>query len=649
MWRGEAYAEFASEDWARPEAQRLEELRLVAHERLVEAELACGRAVELIPEIESLAAQHELREAFRAQLMLALYRAGRHADALGVYRDYRRVLVEELGLEPSPALVDLERRVLNHDPTLMLTEPAGLPFRGYRLGARLGTGRDGTVFAACLPGVEREFAVRVFREEIADCPEFVRSFDARAHRLASLRHPAIVAIHDYWREPGVAYLVMRRMHGGTLSDRLARGPLTNGALATLVGRVGGALVAAAERGITHGRVIADSVLFDTAGDPSLADFDLAADPTLPGRDDMHDFAVMIRGCLASHHGPVADLLARGVSPAGRPLLAEFVPMLVTALTGVEPALDEALPNPYKGLHAFDEADAADFFGRGDLVDEILARLTCDDVRGRLVLVVGGSGTGKSSVVRAGLLPRVRRGDVPGARQWFITTMLPGSSPFKELAESLQRVAIAGTAGLAEQLAEGHGGIDRVLRRLVPEGGQLLLVVDQFEELFTLASEHDRRAFLDSVMHAVSATDSRLRVVATLRADFYDRPLAIQPFGAAVNRATVTITAMLPAELEAAVVEPAERVGRQVERALVAELVSAVVDEPAALPSLQFALYELAERSHGKHLTLAAYRELGGVVGAIASRAELLYRDPRRHGACRDAPDLREAGRRWRRG
>jgi len=165
----------------------------------------------------------------------------------------------------------------------------------------------------------------------------------------------------------------------------------------------------------------------------------------------------------------------------------------------------------------------------------------------------------------------------------------------------------------------------VLRRLVPDDGQLVLVVDQFEELFTLAGEQDQRAFLDGLLQAVTAPDSRLRVVATLRADFYDRPLAVQPFGSVVHEATVTIAAMLPAELEAAVVEPAERVGGAVERALVAELVNSVVDEPAALPSLQFTLYELAERSADKRLTLAAYRELGGVAGAIASRAELLYR------------------------
>jgi WD40 repeat protein/DNA-binding SARP family transcriptional activator len=622
LWGGEAYAEFADEDWVFPEAQRLGELRLVAQERLVEAELACGRAAAIIPEIESLVGEHELREAFRAQLMLALYRTGRQADALRVLRDYRRVLRDELGLEPSPALVELERRVLSHDPTLLLPEPAGHPLRGYRLGERLGTGRDGTVYAARLHGVERDFAIRVIREEIADCPDFVRSFEAAEHRLASLRHPAIVTIHDYWREPGAAYVVMRKMTGGTLADRLDRGPLTNAATATVVSRIGGALATAAEHGIGHGRVIPESVLYDGSGEPYLADFALTPSSSDPRSDDTREFAVLVDRCLAGAPGPVGEILARGMATVGRPTITEFVAMLVAALAGTDAVVEDEPANPYKGLRAFDEADAADFFGRGELVEEILARLAHE---ARLVMVVGGSGTGKSSLVRAGLLPRLRNGHAPGSQDWFITTMLPGSSPFKELAESLRHVAVDDTSGLAEKLAEQDGGIDSVIRRLVPGGGQLLLVVDQLEELFTLATEEDQRAFLDGLIHAVQAPDSRLRVVATLRADFYDRPLAFQRFGAAVNGATVTISAMSPAELEAAVVEPAHRVGGKVERALVAELVSAVVDEPAALPSLQFALFEVAERSPDKSLTMAAYRELGGVEGAISSRAELLYR------------------------
>ncbi|HEU4812180.1 MAG TPA: protein kinase, partial [Nocardioides sp.] len=542
-----------------------------------------------------------------------------------MYGDYRQELVEELGVEPSPSLAALQQRVLNHDPALMLSEPAGLPLRGYRLGERLGTGRDGTVYAARLPGVERDFLIRVIREEIADSPEFVRSFEARAHRVASLRHPGIVPIHDYWREPGAAYLVMRRMHGGTLADQLEHGPLTDVAAAALVSRVGGALAAAADAGIVHGRVGPDSVLFDGAGDAHLAGFTLAPEEPPPVlADDVHDFAVLVRTCLAHEGGAVAEVLGRGQATVGRPPMADLVAMLGAALTGEHPVAAPAPPNPYKGLRAFDEADAADFFGRTDLVDEILGRLRSDDLRGRLVLVVGGSGSGKSSVVRAGLLPRVRRGDVPGSQRWFVTTMLPGSSPFKELAESLRRVAVVETSGLADRLAEDETGVDRVLRRLVPGDGQLLLVVDQMEELFTLASGQDQRAFLNGLMHAVLAPDSRLRLVATLRADFYDRPLAFQPLGTAVSDATVTSVAMLPADLEAAIVGPAERVGGRVEPALVAELVSAVVDEAAALPSLQYALYELAERSPTKLLELAAYRELGGVGGAIASRAERLY-------------------------
>ena len=219
-------------------------------------------------------------------------------------------------------------------------------------------------------------------------------------------------------------------------------------------------------------------------------------------------------------------------------------------------------------------------------------------------------------------------------------MLPGSSPFHALAESLRRVAVVDADGLADELAEDAGSIDRVIRHLVPEDGQMLLVVDQFEELFTSATEPDQRAFLDGLLQAVSTPDSRLRVVATLRADFYDRPLAVQGFGAVVNDATVTIAAMAPADLEAAIVEPAERVGRQVERALVAELVSAVADEPAALPALQFTLYELAENCPDT-LTLGAYRDLGEVDGAIASRAEAMYRslDDEERGAVRQVFEL----------
>jgi hypothetical protein len=529
LWRGEAYAEFADEDWARPEAQRLGELRLVAYELLADAELACGRAAEVVSELEGLAGEHPLRESFQAKLMLALYRSGRQVEALRAYQAHREVLAGELGLDPPPELAELEGRILVHDEELRELEPGERRLRGYRLGERLGTGRDGTVYAARLPGVDRDIAIRVVPEDLANDPGFVRSFDADARRVAALRHPAVVALYDWWREPGAAYVVMRRMRGGTLRDRVQRAPVPGAEVGALVARVGAALGAAVAAGIAHGRVVAESVLFDEGGNPYLADFPLGTrDARVPG-EDVRDLAVVVAEALTGRRPtgaaledvPVAvgEVLTAALSEAEPPQLEDFVPAVVAALSGEMGGPVYEPPNPYKGLRAFDEPDADDFFGRDGLVDEVLARLAGGGPRGRLVLVVGGSGSGKSSLVRAGLLPQVRRGAGGGSEHWFVAAMVPGASPFKELAESLRRVAVVETGDLAGELAASEQGIDRVVHRIVPGGGELLLVVDQLEELFTLADDDEQRAFLDGLTHALGVADSRLRVVATLRADF----------------------------------------------------------------------------------------------------------------------------------
>ena len=536
LWRGAAYGEFADEDWARPEAQRLEELRLVAHDRLLEAERGCGRAADVVGRAEALVGEHPLRESFWTHLVVALVRSGRQPEALRACREHRRLLGEELGLDPSPAMVELERRVVAHDPTLLASEPTGRPLRGYRLGERLGRDPLGTVFAASIAGVEADATIRVVPAAIADDPDFVRRFDADAQRLAALRDRAVVPLLDHWREPGAAYVVLRRMHGGTLADRMARAPLDAPLVELVASRIGAALAACAEQGIVHGRVDADSVAFDRAGLPYLGDVPIGAPP--PGRTPVHDREDL-------------DALLRRCRPDG---------------VSREPEPAAPVHNPYKGLRAFDEPDAADFFGRAELLDELVFRLSGDGLGSRLVLLVGGSGTGKSSVVRAGLLPRIRRGDVLGSERWFVTTIMPGSAPFKELAEGLRHVAVADPVDLAERLAAGDGaGIDRVIAEVLPDDGGLLLVVDQLEELFTMATEADQRRFLTGLVRAVSAPDARLHVVATLRADYFDRPLAVAGFAEVVDATTVTIAAMSPADVEAAIVGPAARAGYAVER------------------------------------------------------------------------------------
>jgi Novel STAND NTPase 1 len=253
--------------------------------------------------------------------------------------------------------------------------------------------------------------------------------------------------------------------------------LAGGDVAALVARVGAALAGVAEAGVAHGRVVAESILFDEAGDAYLADLRLGTGGGRVPGDDVRDLAGVVAEALTGRRpiGPaieavpatVAEVLTAALSEAEPPQLDSFVPAVMAALSGQVGGPAYERPNPYKGLRAFDEPDAEDFFGRDALVDAVLARLAGAGSQGRLVLVVGGWGSGKSSLVRAGLLPQVRRGAATGSESWFVATMVPGGSPFKELAESLRRVAVVEADGLAGEMAASvehwhDGRIDRVV-------------------------------------------------------------------------------------------------------------------------------------------------------------------------------------------
>ncbi|MBN1680705.1 MAG: protein kinase [Anaerolineae bacterium] len=283
-------------------------------------------------------------------------------------------------------------------------------------------------------------------------------------------------------------------------------------------------------------------------------------------------------------------------------------------------------NPYKGLRPFTEADADDFFGRETAVDHLLARLEEDTGEfGRFLAVVGPSGCGKSSVVRAGLLPALRAGRLPGAEEWFVAGMLPGAHPLEEIDIALTRVAAAPDLNLLPVLRDDERGLLRAVRRVLPNDATLLLVIDQFEEVFTLVDDPaEARFFMDSLYAAVTDLRSPLRIVITLRADFYDRPLMHPDFSQLVRQRTEAIVPMMAEEVERAVSLPAESVGVKLEPGLTAAITAEVHEQPGALPMLQYALTELFDHATDHVLTLDAYQAVGGVQGALARRAGEVY-------------------------
>jgi hypothetical protein len=232
------------------------------------------------------------------------------------------------------------------------------------------------------------------------------------------------------------------------------------------------------------------------------------------------------------------------------------------------------------------------------------------------------------LVRAGLIPALWRGELPGSEKWFIADMLPGSHPLEELEVALLKVASEHPPSLLEQLERGDRGLHRAAQLSLPyDESELLLVIDQFEELFTLVDrEEERSQLLDLIASAVEEKRSRVRVIVTLRADFYDRPLQYPAFGELVQHRIETVLPLSADELERAIARPAEGVGVKFEEGLVASIIQDVHYQAGALPLMQYALTELFDARSDHTLTREAYQEIGGSTGALAKRADELYRE-----------------------
>ncbi len=307
-----------------------------------------------------------------------------------------------------------------------------------------------------------------------------------------------------------------------------------------------------------------------------------------------------------------------------PRNVEKPPTLIISLSSIN--LSDFQINPYKGLHAFQEADAADFFGRDQLVQSLIQRMKEDSPYQRFLAVIGPSGSGKSSAVKAGLLPAIRKGALPNSNKWYAVEMTPGSNPLKKLEDAILRVATRSEAALFKPLYESENGLVQTVNAVLPShDSEFILVIDQFEEIFTLVADEDtRQHFINTLYQAVISPDSRLRIIITLRADFYDRPLLYTGFGNLIRSRSEVVLPLSFEELQDTITMPAERAGLTLEPGLAKLIIEDVGQQPGSLPLLQYALTELYERRSDKQLTIKAYRDMDGISGALARRADEIY-------------------------
>jgi WD40 repeat protein len=278
--------------------------------------------------------------------------------------------------------------------------------------------------------------------------------------------------------------------------------------------------------------------------------------------------------------------------------------------------------PYAGLRSFREQDSEWFFGRERLLEELTGRLE----RQRFVVVIGASGSGKSSLLRAGLVPRLRAGGTA------VVVLTPGARPLEECAVRLGAMAGLTPGALYEELREDPSNLGRVVRQITArslpssaDDGELVLVVDQFEETFTLcqdAAERDR--FIEALVSAASDGGGRCRIALGARADFYAHCTHHASLVEAMRDAQVPVGPMGLDELRRAVVRPAQRAGLTIEGALLATLIAQAHGQAGVLPLLSHALLQTWRRRRGNALTLDAFEAAGGLEGALARTAEEFY-------------------------
>ena len=580
-----------------------------------------------------------------------------------------------------------------------MTLARGARLGPYEIVELLGAGGMGEVYRAQDPRLGREVAVKVLPAEVAADPARLRRFEQEARAVAALNHPHILTVFDIGSHDGTLFVVTELLEGETLREVLTRRAPTQHQVLTLVLQAAQGLDAAHRKGIVHRDLKPENLFLTTDGRVKILDFGLArvvapvtADSemttretfTRPGAllgtvaymspEQARAFPVDLRSDVFSLGIVLYELLTRKhpfhrqtVTATLTAILHESPPDPSTVDEAIPPALDKVVRRcleknredrypaarelalaleavlqappgaawlteveerrPYPGLMSFTEKDAAVFFGREAEVEALWQRL---EHRG-LLAVIGPSGAGKTSFVRAGIVASRPEG-------WGAIVCKPGAAPFRGLGQAL-----------APELANDFEALRRLLDFDQPETafdlmarwrrghGNALLVVDQFEELFTLSSKETQDRFASLLGRL--ATEAGIHVLLSLRDDFLIR-CSEQPSLAPVFESLTPLPALTSDGLRRALVEPAKKLGYRFEDdALVDAMVASVEGTRGALPLLAFAVSQLWEKRdrEQKVLTRAAHDEIGGVEGALAQHAEAMMSriGAERHGIVRE--------------
>ncbi|NEO61215.1 MAG: trypsin-like serine protease [Moorea sp. SIO4G2] len=316
-----------------------------------------------------------------------------------------------------------------------------------------------------------------------------------------------------------------------------------------------------------------------------------------------------------------------IDPKRPQVRAAFI-IPTTQLINACPELEEQAipPCPYRGLFAFREQDAKFFFGREQFTQQLVKAVH----KQSLVAVIGASGSGKSSVVFAGLIPQLR-----SEEGWLIEVFRPEDRPLRNLTKTLVALRKIQTIDpldqidqMLEKFQEGKRKLRDVIEDILDRNNRtrLLLIADQFEELYTLCKDKSElQIFLDLFLEAVNQTEN-FTLVLTLRADFCGYALSYRPFADALQDADRKLGPMNQEELQKVIEQPAQLLGVRIESGLTERILEAVEDEPGYLPLLEFALTLLWAKQQNGQLTHQAYEDIGGVEKALAEYAEEEYQN-----------------------